>query len=122
MSWIKSKLGIGHQYESKACRYLQRQGLQLLERNFRSKLGEIDLIMQDGQTIVFIEVKFRGHSHFGTPQETVTYAKQKKVIKTAHIWLMNNHLSVHQTDCRFDVIAINGQQQIEWLKAAFYEG
>ncbi len=79
--------------------------------------------MRDGSTIAFIEVKYRRSRHYGHAQESVTYSKQQKLIKTAHHWLLANHYSPYDTDYRFDVVAIHGEQnEIEWLKSAFYEG
>lgn len=107
--------------ENLACCYLQEQGLRLEQRNFHTKLGEIDLIMSDKDYIVFIEVRFRKHDRFGSGAESVTYNKQQKIIKTAAYYLQSRR--DHRSKCRFDVISISGgkihPQKIEWIKDAF---
>lgn len=111
----------GEQAEKLACSYLVQQGLRLVSRNYRCRLGEIDLIMQDKNYLVFIEVRYRKHNAFGSPSETVTYAKQQKIIKAARLYLQaNKRYSSHA--CRFDVIAItkhNNDFKLEWIKDAF---
>ncbi|WP_261816640.1 YraN family protein [Vibrio gallicus] len=120
---LLSKFKIGQQYETQALQFLQGQGLTLVERNFRAKCGEIDLIMLENDEIIFVEVKYRSHTNFGVASESVTRAKQSKLIKTAQIWLSTNKKSAHHTYFRFDVVTITGQQQqIEWIKNALTEG
>ncbi|WP_394244034.1 YraN family protein [Vibrio astriarenae] len=114
-----SKKQSGQHYETLAMQHLQRQGLTLVTRNFRAKCGEIDLIMRDNATIVFIEVKYRQHAKYGHAAEAVTAKKARRVIRTAQLWLMKNNLSLHSTDIRFDVVALHQQgQQLEWYKSA----
>ena len=98
--------------------HLQAQGLRLLERNFRSRGGEIDLIMQQGDTLVFVEVRFRQSSDYGSPAETVTAAKQQRLINTASHYLQRRG---RELPCRFDIVAITGarQERIEWFQDAF---
>ncbi|MBD1576892.1 YraN family protein [Vibrio sp. S11_S32] len=118
-----NKRAIGSQYETLAKQYLTRQGYRFIAANFNTRLGEIDLIMQDGDTFVFIEVKYRKHSHYGHAAEMVTYAKSQKLIKTAIIWLKQQRLSAETTSFRFDVIAIQQQgQDINWIKNAITQG
>jgi len=107
----------GDAAESAALTYLLEQGLTLLSRNYRCKLGEIDLIMQHQNVLVFVEVRMRKSNQFGTAIETVTTAKQNKIIRAAQIYLMNNSLS-ENTAMRFDVIGMNGRE-LQWIKAAF---
>lgn len=107
----------GDAAEETAKKYLQSSGLRLLDRNYRCRMGEIDLIMQDGDSLVFVEVRFRNKSNFGTAQASIDYHKQRKLILTAQ-----HYLQTHRSDsaCRFDVIAINGDKnRIEWIKNAF---
>lgn len=110
-------LRIGYAMENLACRYLQQQGLQLLLRNYRCKMGEIDFIMQDKQYIVFVEVRYRAQRGFGSSIETIDHYKQLKLIKTAEHYLMKNRLQWQLV--RFDAIAMDGslkQLKMNWLK------
>lgn len=102
----------GQAAEQAALRYLEQQGLRLVERNFSSRLGEIDLIMWQQQTLVFIEVRQRSNPHFGGAVASVSLAKQAKLWNTAQIYLQKfSALPV----CRFDLVAINGLE-MAWLK------
>jgi putative endonuclease len=109
-------LSIGNKYEKLALRHLQRQGLKLIQTNFRSKLGEIDLIMQDDNQIVFVEVRYRSQLHYGNSLETVNLNKQQKIIRTALFYLNER---TEMQSCRFDVIAFSPNQQVKWIKNAF---
>ncbi len=114
------KIAIGKLTESLACKHLQSQGLVLKECNYRCKLGEIDLIMQDGNTLVFVEVRYRKSHHYGSAAESVNARKQGKLLLCAKHYLSakKNH---HQA-CRFDVISLNGPLQaitIDWIPDAF---
>jgi len=108
----------GSAAEERAMRHLQARGLRLLERNLRNRGGEIDLIMQQADTLVFVEVRFRQSRRFGSAAETVTQAKQRRLIAAASLYLQQNNLDL---PCRFDVVAIAGprQQEIEWIRDAF---
>ncbi len=108
----------GTESEQLACDYLQTAGLQLLQPNFFSRYGEVDLIMQENDTTVFVEVRYRKNRNFGGAAASVTYAKQQRIIKTALYYQQQNGL---QNAMRFDVIAIEGDDptQIEWIKNAF---
>jgi putative endonuclease len=112
---------IGHAAESAACRYLEDQGLILLARNYRSRFGEIDLIMRDQTTLVFVEVRQRRSEAYGTPAETVGVRKQAKLRATAEHYLQQNPQE-SQKPCRFDIVAITDDtrgQQTQWLRNAF---
>ncbi len=112
---------IGKTAEQIAELYLNENGLSLLDRNFRHKSGEIDLIMLDGNVLVFVEVRYRKNKHWMDPVETVNIKKCKRIIKTSLYFLQRNKHYAEQT-CRFDVIIINGKysdQEIEWIKNAF---
>jgi putative endonuclease len=112
----------GVKWEKNAESFLTRQGLKLLERNFSSRFGEIDLVMEDDQTIVFVEVRYRHSAQYGDGAESVTTWKQKKISCTAGWFLARNpHRAAQQ--CRFDVISMHPQdkdQGINWIKNAFY--
>ncbi len=99
-------------------RHLQRHGLKLLARNFRARGGEIDLIMQQARTLVFVEVRYRQSLKFGTPVETVTAAKQRRLIAAAAHYLQTRGVD---QPCRFDVVGISGadQERIDWIRDAF---
>lgn len=107
---------IGNNAETLACDYLQKNGLQLVDRNFFCSLGEIDLIMRDGEYLVFVEVRSRGKND-GNVFESVDQCKQTKIIKAATFYLQKKRL-FDRVDCRFDVIGIH-DGHIEWLKDAF---
>ena len=109
-------IGVGNQAERQAEKHLVNQGYQVVERNFRSKLGEIDLVLEKDNTLVFVEVRYRSDSTRGTPAETVTRSKIGKIIRTAEVFLLkNNQFNNH--DCRFDVIAIS--DTLTWIDGAF---
>ncbi len=125
----QSHLAFGKYAEQAACDYLMRQGLQLLRNNYRCLQGEIDIIMQDKDDIVFVEVRARGNKEPGSALESITQHKIKKVIKTAkHFLLQRNCL--YTITSRFDVVTLqprnNSAQdrlswKIEWIKNAFWE-
>ena len=109
----------GIKAEELAKQHLEQQGLVTLTRNFRCRQGEIDLIMRQGKTLVFVEVRYRKSAAFGSPAETVTKSKQQKIITAANYYLTG--CGQHDMGCRFDVVAITGQHpaKIEWITDAF---
>ena len=113
---MKNSLTIGKQAESMALQYLKSKRLQLIERNYSMPYGEIDLIMQDGNTVVFIEVRKRNSSAHGSALETIDVHKQRRLTMTAHSWLQKN---TYQGDCRFDVVALGHDNYLKWIKNAF---
>ena len=115
-----SRKQTGDAWELKARRWLEGKGLRFVAANVRGRGGGIDLIMKDGQTIVFVEVRFRQSSRFGGAAASVTLAKQQKLLQTAHLWLARHNGSFDTVDCRFDVVAFTGNA-IDWLKNAFGE-
>lgn len=118
-----SKRSKGQHYEAVAEKHLISCGFSLIERNFHAKGGELDLIMRDGNTIVFVEVRYRAQQTFGHAAETVTRSKIQKILKAANVWLMKNGLSVYSTDFRFDLVAIHQHgKQVEWIKNAITQG
>jgi putative endonuclease len=109
----------GHHYEQQACHYLIEQGLQPIGQNVYCRGGEIDLIMLDQQTLVFIEVKFRQDLNFGHPAEFVTPAKQKRLQKCAQFYLLKQP-QLAKYPMRFDLIAITQTPaKVDWIKNAF---
>ncbi|MCD4814334.1 YraN family protein [bacterium] len=119
---MKSKGDCG---EEQAVLFLEDQGLEIITRNYRCVCGEIDIIARDGETLCFVEVRSRTHADFGTPQATVDKIKQKKIIKTAQLYLQKHHKSGGKITspllpaCRFDVVALLAGQSPEWFKDAF---
>jgi putative endonuclease len=112
---------IGIQAEQNACKFLQKKGFRLLEQNYSCYSGEIDLIMQDQEDIVFIEVRQRQHIHYGNALESINRKKMNKLLKTATHFLQAKKW-LYKKNSRFDVIAIHpvaGKMQIEWIKNAF---
>lgn len=107
---------IGRDKEQLAERFLRARGLRTLARNYRCRPGEIDLIMRDGQTLVFVEVRFRRSARYGTAAETVGRVKQHRLAQAAAHYLQR-HPSV--LPCRFDVVAITADTDIQWVKHAF---
>ncbi len=95
---------LGRQGEDIAWEYLKRRGYRILERNYRCRYGEIDLVAKDGETIVFIEVKSRRTAAFGDPEESVSPAKQKKISTVALNYLKDKGL--YDRPARFDVVSV----------------
>ncbi len=108
---------IGSAAEERALRLLLAQGLTLVGRNFRCRVGEIDLIMRDGAALVFVEVRYRSDPRHGTAAETVSLAKQRRFAAAARRYLQQ-HPAAARAPCRFDVVAITGER-VDWLKGAF---
>ena len=107
---------IGKSGEDRAARYLMELGYELLETNYASRFGEIDLVMRDGDSVVFCEVKTRKSAAFAEGWEAVTQAKQKRLRLTAQLWLVQNG----EQPARFDVIVIyTGSGHIEHMIDAF---
>ena len=119
-SKVNKPLSPGERAEEHAEAYLQQQGLTTCAKNYRCKLGEIDLIMLDGGTLVFVEVRLRTNRLFLSATESVTLAKQQKIIRTAQRFLQERNLS-DKYACRFDVIAFNSSESgsPEWIRDAF---
>lgn len=109
----------GVQCEQQALAFLQTQGLLLICQNFYCRFGEIDLIMSDQDTLVFIEVRYRKNQDFGGATGSVTAQKQNKLIKTAKHYLSQLD---NEPYCRFDVVAISADStQPQWIQDAFQE-
>ena len=112
----------GNLAEQQALHYLQRQGLQLIVQNFQARCGEIDLIMRDGKTLVFIEVRQRANSRYARAAHTIDQHKQRRIANTAALFLQK-HPVFQQNICRFDVITFDGfigsDTRPTWIQAAF---
>ena len=104
----------GRAAEDRALAHLAQHGLTLVERNFRCRSGEIDLVMKDGDTLVFVEVRMRRSANFGGAAASVTPAKQTRLTNAAQFFLLRYSAL---PACRFDVVAIDGDQ-LDWLKNA----
>lgn len=118
----KSPPSSGNSAELFARNYLEQQGLVWQAQNFYNRAGEIDLIMKDGKTLVFVEVKYRKNASYGGPLAAVSSAKQQKIKQCATFFLQQEKLNAYNTDCRFDVVGLLGDLQspeVTWLKNAF---
>ena len=100
---------VGTQYESMAVQYLTEAGYHILERNFRCRTGEIDIIAKDGAYLVFVEVKYRASAACGSALEAVDYRKQQSILRVAQYYMVSHGYGT-QTNCRFDVVAIQGTE------------
>ncbi len=110
-------LSSGFISEQQACNFLKNKGLKLITHNYRCLYGEIDLIMQENDVLVFIEVRLRNHKDYGNALESIDSRKQQKLLKSAMHYLQKHHL-LDEVDCRFDVIGFSNNT-IEWIKDAF---
>jgi putative endonuclease len=113
--------GVGARFEQRALDALERAGLELVERNWRTRFGELDLVMRDGDTLVFVEVRYRHHSHFGGGAASVGPAKRGKLTRAAQGFLQA-HPRLAAMPCRFDVVAFDGHADAPshaWHRAAF---
>lgn len=113
--------------EELALGYLLKNGLKVIDRNYRCKLGEIDLVMRQGDTTVFVEVRYRGRRDFGSGAESIDGRKRKKLVATARHYLQR-HVLARNNPCRFDVLSISpgnpegqdpGADGIQWIQNAF---
>ena len=113
----------GAHFEDYARDYLADRGLRLLNQNYRCRFGEIDLVMQEGETICFIEVKFRKTLLFGGAQSAIPAHKQRKIIKTAMFFIAQHRHLANQA-FRFDAFLIQQQtrasHRVNWIQGAFY--
>lgn len=100
-----NKRGLGEDYEQIAATYLKAEGYEVIEQNFRCKIGEIDIIASKDGYIRFVEVKYRSDKRIGMPEEAVNYKKQRLISKTASYYMLKHGISM-DTPCCFDVVAI----------------
>jgi putative endonuclease len=111
---------IGRRAERAAARFLVRRGLRIIARNYRTTVGEIDLVMRDGDELVFIEVRYRSRSDFGDGAATVDRNKQHRLISAATHFI--HHRDTTNAPCRFDVMSVSGPDyglRLEWIRNAF---
>ena len=114
----------GSHWEQVAESFLHKHGLKTLERNFQVRCGEIDLVMLDGNTLVFIEVRYRVNDGHGSGADSVTWTKQRRIINAAQLFLQR-HPGEAFRSCRFDVVSIgteNGRTLLNWIRNAFDAG
>ncbi len=114
----------GGEWERVAESFLKKRGLKTLKKNFQGRFGEIDLVMLDGDTLVFTEVRYRRNSFHGSGAESVTWTKQKRIVSAARRFLQC-HDRHHSRCCRFDVVSIGteeGKTVLDWIRGAFDAG
>jgi putative endonuclease len=118
----------GARLEQLALAHLQAHGLALIQPNFRARFGEVDLVMQEGPDVVFVEVRHRRSADYGGAAASVSRAKQQRVRRAAQLWLMRRYGSKGWPNCRFDVVAFDGVEstagdpgglKLNWIRAAF---
>lgn len=107
----------GHQAEKIAATFLQKNGLKLVTQNYRCTYGEIDLVMLDVKTLVFVEVRLRNNQKFGGAGMSINQSKQQKLARTAEFYLQTHGDSA----CRFDAVLLHALDisAVEWIKNAF---
>lgn len=106
----------GASFEHQARLFLEQQGLKFIAANQYFKCGELDLIMQEGETIVFVEVRQRKNDMFGSAVESVDWRKQQKWLDAANMWLAKRDCSLEDADCRFDLIAFGRSiDDVQWF-------
>jgi putative endonuclease len=108
----------GGECEQQALAYLKRHGLRLVETNFSCKSGEIDLIMRDGESLVFVEVRQRADLAHGGAAASITPAKQRRIVRAAQFYLQRHQPT---PPCRIDVVAIDGSE-LNWIRNAIEAG
>lgn len=120
-------VSIGALGEEAAVQAIKKQGYKVIERNYRTKMGEIDIIAKDGEYICFIEVRLRKNNNFGSPADTIDMRKQQKIIRTAKYYAVTK--KIYDTPMRFDAVLINAEPKdgkltnikTEIIKNAFFE-
>lgn len=122
MSGLTLKQLLGNRAEQTSEKLLMNAGMRLLARNYRCKQGELDLVMRDADTVVFVEVRYRRQNRWGSAAETVDWRKQKRLIAAAHHYLLT-HPHLADQPCRFDVVAAEGNladpASYRWIREAF---
>lgn len=119
---IKNRRGLGTQIEGIVADHLTSQGVIILEKNYSTRSGEIDIIAREGAFVVFMEVKYRATDSYGAPEEAVTPGKQRRICRVADVYRLKNRLP-ESTPIRFDVVAVSvgadGAVEINRIKNAF---
>ena len=104
---------LGIEGEDLAARFLVQHGLEIVQRNYRCRLGEIDLVARDGETLVFVEVRLRGDARFGGAAASISFHKQRRLLAAAGLYLSR----LRRTPaCRFDAVLLDRAGRIEWLR------
>ncbi len=111
----------GRDAEDRACQYLQQQGLRLLQRNFRTRGGELDLVLMDGAALVVAEVRSRRHSGYGGALASIDARKRQRIVRATRL-LLARHPALADRPLRFDVIAIEPTGKLQWIRGAFDAG
>ena len=116
----------GDAAEQQACQLLRKHGLKIRARNYRTRLGEIDIIADDGDTLVFVEVRLRSNSAYGSAGESITTQKQQRILRATQYYIQKEKIA-QSRPCRFDAICLTPQSgsksaQLEWIKSAFDGG
>lgn len=114
-----NKRKIGTDYEEMAAKYLVEQGYEILERNYRNKFGEIDIIATRQNIVAYIEIKYRSTSQYGDPLEAVDVRKQRRISKVAMVHYLYRYPHKDK-QCRFDVIGMKEDGTITHIENAFY--
>ena len=117
---VKTTRARGEAMETFACNILCQQGLTLMAKNYHTRLGEIDLIMREQTTLVFVEVRYRRNIDHGGALESICGSKISKITRTAHHYLQRHGL-IDKVPVRFDVFAISGESALQWnwIQSAF---
>jgi len=121
-NWSMTRSNLGKIGEALACNYLRRCGYFILDRNYRTKIGEIDIVAQDGKVLVFVEVKTRRSDAYGLPEESVSTKKMHKLTRLAQLYIRNKRR--YNSEARFDIVSILmpdrfGKRSIKLIKNAF---
>ncbi|HXG28317.1 MAG TPA: YraN family protein [Nevskiales bacterium] len=111
----------GRDAEDRACEYLRQQGLRLLQRNFRTRRGELDLVLMDGATVVVAEVRRRGHAAYGGALASIDARKRERIVQATRL-LLAQRPALAGRPLRFDVIAIEPTGKLHWIRGAFDAG
>lgn len=111
-------LALGKAAEDAAARFLEQAGLIIIERNFRCKGGELDIIAREGDILAFIEIRMRSHPDFGSGLDSVDFTKQRKLIQAARYFLQVRKYH-DQLPCRFDIVSVRSSSDIAWIRDAF---
>ena len=114
-----TRAGRGWEGEELACRHLEAQGFRILARNWRCRLGEIDLVAEEAGTLVFAEVRLRRNARYGGAAESITAAKRARLLAAARLYLAG----CAPAPCRFDVLLLDALEapRVEWIRGAFGE-
>lgn len=111
-----NKRKIGSIYENEVCDFLVSKGIEILERNYFCKFGEVDIIGREADTLIFFEVKYRSSNRYGNPLEAIDIRKQKRIINCARYYTAYKYFDLY---IRFDAVGVIGKE-IEWIKNAFW--